>query len=389
MTGRSAQLASIIRTDLRRLARDKVALFFIAVLPFIVILALGSFVGDAGDGVQVAVVDLDQSDRSAELRDRVAAEDRVNVAVGSDERVARRDLQLGFYSGVLVIPSGYGDDLAGGSAEVRFLVDRTRATSELAVEAVSTAVDELGRAVAVIELLADQGIEEPADRVTAAESVLEASPVVVEVMGDDRPGGSSLAFVAGGQLLLFMFVNSLAAGAALIEMRRFGVAQRLLSGPLDAGDIVTGVALARLLVAVTFGGVVAALAVVIYDVEWGSLAVLAGVIVLFALVSTGAATLIGAALDDPDAATSVGIPVGLALAALGGCMFPIWIAPDAIQLASKILTPHAWAVDALMSASFDGSGVGDLWTNFAVLTLWAVVLLAAGRLLAQRRLRTA
>jgi ABC-2 type transport system permease protein len=387
MTRRMRQLWTIVRTDLVRLVRDRTALFFIAVLPFVVILALANFVTDGDDAVRVAIVDADRSDESAALAERLGAAVDVDVDVASDERDVRRDLQLGRIDGAVLLPAGFGEALGSPETQVVLLVDRSRTSSALVDEAVDGALAELGNRRAVADALGGAGVADPDAVVGQIE--LSASLVSVELVGEEGPGGSTLTFVAGGQLLLFMFVNSLAAGAALIEMRRLGVAHRVLSGPMDAGDIVTGVALARLLVAVVFGAVVAVLAVVVYDVDWGSLAVLGAVIGLFALVSAGGATLIGAVLDDPDAATTVGIPVGLAMAALGGCMFPIWLAPDAIQVLSKVLTPHAWALDALMSASFDGAGAAELWTNLLVLCAWAAVLLFAGRLLARRRLRRA
>lgn len=389
MTGRAGQLLAIVRTDLVRMGRDRLALFFIAVLPFIVIVALGSFVTDTDVDVRLAVVDLDGSADAEQLLQQLAEQDGLVLEKMDEERDARRELQLDRVNGLVIVPEGYGRELSRGSGEVILVVDRARATAPLVTAAVNAAVDRLGRRLAVSSLLDAQGVDDAPRRAAQAEVGFRGSEVAVELIGADRPGGSTLTFVAGGQLLLFMFVNSLAAGAALIEMRRLGVAHRLLSGAVDAGDIVTGIALARLLVAVVFGGVVATLAVVIWGVDWGSTSVVVAVVALFALVSAGAATLIGAVLDEPDAATSVGIPVGLALAALGGCMFPIWLAPEVVQVVSKVVTPHAWALDALMAASFDGADLVELWPNLAVLALWAAALLGAGRVLARRRLRTA
>lgn len=387
MTTRVGQLLTIVRTDLVRLGRDRLALFFIAVLPFIVIVALGSFVTDADAEVRLAVVDLDGSVHADELREELGVQAGVALERMDEERQARRDLQLDRVNGVVVIPEGYGEGLSEGEAAVALVVDRSRAAATQVTGTVGATIDRLGRQQAVSALLDERGVVDAAGRIARVEADLRSSEVTVELIGTEQQGGSTLTFVAGGQLLLFMFVNSLAAGAALIEMRRLGVAHRLLSGPVDAGDLVTGIALARLLVAGLFGAVVATLAVVLWGVDWGNVPVLVTVVILFALISTGAATLIGAVLDEPDAATSVGIPLGLAMAALGGCMFPIWLAPDIIQVLSKVLTPHAWALDAILSASFAGAGLAETWQNLLVLSVWAAVLLATGRTLARRRLR--
>jgi ABC-2 type transport system permease protein len=156
---------------------------------------------------------------------------------------------------------------------------------------------------------------------------------------------------------------------------------------VDAGDVLMGMGVARFGVAAGLAALIVALSVVVYDVDWGSWAVLVSVVALFGLVSAGASALIGAVFDEPDSATSVGIPLGLGMAALGGCMFPLFLAPQAMQVLAKVLTPHAWAVEALLDSSYDGAGLGEVWPNLVVLALWAAVLLGLARVLARRKLR--
>ena len=378
---------TVARSDLRRLGRDRVALFFVCVLPFILIVAIGSFVPKADVNLVVGVVRLDDSPQA---RDLVAAIDRakgVEVVAATDRRDAERDARIGRLNAVIVVPAGYGAAVARGNATVDVAVDPTSASASLVRSTMAKVIGARSTRLTVLSVLEAKGVADAAPIAEQAAAGLQPSKVVVRTLGTTGLTTTSYAFVAAGEMLLFMFVNSLAAGSAFIEMRRLGVLGRVLAGPVDGGDVLTGIGLARFGVATALAAVIIVLARVAYGIDWGSVAVVASVVVLFALVCAGASTLIGALFDEPDAATSVGIPVGLGMAALGGCMFPLFLAPPAMQVAAKVLTPHAWAISALVDSSYSGAGVAELWPNLVVLAAWAIVLTVLGRSLARRKIR--
>lgn len=376
----------VVANDLRRLTRDRLALFFVAVLPFVLIVAIGSFIPPEDVDVVLAVVDQDGSPATADLLEALRADDSIQLETGYDRRGAERDVRIQTVSAAIVLPEGFGAHLAAGSATIEVLADPASSSASLVQSALSEAVGEQAELLTVQRELTAAGATDPAAIAEQAVAATEGSAVDVTVVGDES-SGSNYAFVAGGQMILFMFVNSLTAGAGFIEMRRLGILGRARAGPVDAGDMLFGLGVSRFLIATGLAVMITVLAALVYDVEWGSLAVLGSVIVLFGLVSAGASTLIGALFDEPDAAVSVGIPVGIGMAALGGCMFPLFLAPEAMQVAAKILTPHAWAVDAILGTAYDGKGLGQLWTNLAVLALWAVVLTALARTMTARRTR--
>jgi ABC-2 type transport system permease protein len=381
-------MAAVAANELRRLGRDRLGLFFILVLPFVLIIAIGSFIPDADVSVVVAVVDRDRSASSAELIEALGGVDGVEVRTGFDRREAERELRIQQLSGVLVLPEGFGEAVVDEGATVEVVVDPASSSARLVQSTVADLLQERSAQLAVTGVLRGAGVAEADARAVAAEALaqLEASEVDLRVLGS-TDGQSNYAFVAAGQMILFMFVNLLAAGAGFIEIRRLGILGRITAGPVDAGDVLAGMGVARFFVATGLAALIVALSVLVYDVDWGSRSVLASVVVLFGLVSVGASALIGAVFDQPDSATSVGIPLGLGMAALGGCMFPLFLAPEAMQVLAKVLTPHAWAVEALLDSSYDGAGLGEVWENLVVLALWAAVLLGLARVLARRNLR--
>ena len=66
--------------------------------------------------------------------------------------------------------------------------------------------------------------------------------------------------------------------------------------------------------------------------------------------------------------------LGLALGALGGCMIPFQVMPDAMQSFARLI-PHSWALLGLQSLMRSGGGIEPVLPNLAVLAGFAVVLL--------------
>ena len=87
--------------------------------------------------------------------------------------------------------------------------------------------------------------------------------------------------------------------------------------------------------------------------------------------------LMGALFDNDEQAGSMGVFLGLGLAALGGCMVPMEIFPDTmVQIAH--LTPHAWGLDGFSELIRRGGDITSIVTELAVLTAFAVALLSIG-----------
>ena len=165
--------------------------------------------------------------------------------------------------------------------------------------------------------------------------------------------------------------------SALIETRRLGVTRRMLASPATTQQIVAGEALGRFGVALLQSAFIVGATALLFGLDWGSWTATAAIVASFALVATAAALFIGALVSNENQASAVGISLGLALAALGGCMVPLEVFPDAIRTVAHV-TPHAWAVDAFTEVLQRGGGLGQIGLELAVLLLYGVALLAAG-----------
>ncbi len=177
------------------------------------------------------------------------------------------------------------------------------------------------------------------------------------------------------QLLLFVFLTSLTASAALIQTRQLGLARRMVATPTSVGTILIGESLGRLAVALLQGVFIMIGTLVLFGVDWGQPLGAVIIVVTFALVGSGAAMLMGSLFSNDQQASGVAVMLGLGLAALGGCMIPLVVfevfAPTLWRVAH--ITPHAWALEAFDALIVDDGTVIDILPFVAILLGYAVV----------------
>ena len=104
----------------------------------------------------------------------------------------------------------------------------------------------------------------------------------------------------------------------------------------------------------------------LFGVRWGDPAAVAAIVLTFALVSGGAAMIVGSLASNPSQAGALGPALGLLFGLLGGAMVPAEIFPDTMRTLSH-LTPHAWAVEALRSLGEPGTGIVSVAPQLTVL----------------------
>jgi ABC-2 type transport system permease protein len=375
---------------LRRLARDRLALFFLVLLPVVIIAIIGITFGDAASGrLPVGIADEGAGPLGDELRAALAASPALDPRAYDDTDALAKAVRRGVVSAGVVLPAGYDQALrAGRAAQVTFVVDRTRPAPAPVRSAVAAVVARQAAEVKAARFAADNA-EVPFDTALARARVLAASQEQVRVEAttiggreDALPTGFN--YTAPANLVLFVFITSLAGAAGLIEARRLGVTRRMLATPTTASTILFGEALSRFAVALLQGMIIFLVGWLVFGVDWGDPPAALLLVVTFALVGTGVGMLLGSVLRNAEQATSIGPPVGIALGMLGGCMWPLAIVPQPMRVVGHLF-PQAWAMDAFIALIAKGEGIGGIARQLAVLAAFAVALLA----LATWRLRRA
>lgn len=375
---------------LRRLARDRLALFFLVLLPVVIIAIIGITFGDAAsERLPVGIADEGAGPLGDELRAVLDASPALDPRAYDDTDALGKAVRRGVVSAGVVLPAGYDQALrAGRAAEVTFVVDQTRPAPAPVRSAVSAVVARQAAEVKAARFAADNaGV--PFDTALARARALSALPEQVRVEAatiggreDALPTGFN--YTAPANLVLFVFITSLAGAAGLIEARRLGVTRRMLATPTTTSTILFGEALSRFAVALLQGMIIFGVGWLVFGVDWGDPPAALLLVVTFALVGTGVGMLGGSVLRNAEQATSIGPPVGIALGMLGGCMWPLAIVPQPMRVVGHLF-PQAWAMDAFIALIAKGEDIAGIAVQLAVLAAFAVALLA----LATWRLRRA
>jgi ABC-2 type transport system permease protein len=373
------KVVEIGRINLLRQVRDRSDLFFVFVLPTIIIVALGLQFGGMSQ-VRLGVVAPTGDAAAAALVDQIRGDGKLldvrTVATADELRglVERGRLEAG-----VIIPDGFSASLNGSSPVSVTYLATAGALANGVRAPIDAAVARLAAITTAARVAAGSGGDVAAAR-PVAESLYDTVPGVTidaRIIGNPGmfAGFSAFTFGASTQLVLFTFLTSMTAAGRLVWSRRMGVSRRMISTPTSMATIVAGEALGRFGVAMLQAGYIVAVSALVFGVTWGDPLAAAALIGLFGIIAAGIALLVGALARTPDQASSLGVFVGLAMGALGGSMIPFQIMPPLMQNVARLL-PQSWTLLGIQSLIRDGGGIASVAPNLAVLAVWAVGVMA-------------
>ncbi|MFI4972343.1 MAG: ABC transporter permease [Hyphomicrobiales bacterium] len=367
-------------TNLRRTFRVRTNAFLIFVFPLFLILILGETFG-SGSAARVGLTSGGSGPLSRALvsaLERIPSMQIVSVGdVGSlQSQVERGNLDAG-----IVIPSDYDAVIRDGRSVVVSYIARPAGSAQQLGETIRGVVAKQSALLGAAQFAVADGSATTFDTGLASATQTSASvpsiSVTQTIVGKSAFSQSIGQFEVGAwtQLLLFVFLSALTAGSVgLIESRRLGLSRRMLSTPTPPATIIGGEVLSRFLVGIIQAAVIIFGSALVFGVKWGQPAGVAAIVIVFTLVSAGAAIFLGALLRNAQQASGVSLILGLGLAAIGGSMVPLQVFPPTMQKIAHI-TPHAWANDAFAQLIANGASITGILPQLGVLTVYAVALL--------------
>jgi ABC-2 type transport system permease protein len=373
---------AIAWTELVRLFRDRSNVFFVLVLPILLVVLIGAGFGGGFDA-RIGVVAPADDPSAAGLVDAIEAADGVTVVRYEDAAVVEDAVGRGRLSAGVLIPAGYDAALREGrTVEVGYL-GRPDASAMSMRAVVRAAIADQATAPTAARVAAEALDGVPSELVEVARLVgTQVAPTQVrtEAVGGDElarefAGLGQFDLGASSQLFLFTFLTALAGGASLIQTRELGVARRMLATATPTSAVLGGQAAGRIGVALLQAAYIVLASWLLFRVDWGDPLATGAVIVLFCLVAGGAGMLVGATFRNDSQAGGVGVGLGIGLAALGGSMVPLEVLPPGVRAVAHV-TPHAWANGAMAEIVRRDGGIGDVALELAVLAAYAALLLA-------------
>ncbi len=368
---------------------------FFLVLPIFFTLALaGGTGGPADNRIRLDVVDQASSPLSVQLLAALNDSQTVNPQLMPLSR-AEDDFSAKRVSAMLVIPPDF--DLAhlaqgnGLALELRQQVNNlnalaaARAVSEAAGR-ISSLVDIANASTAEADRIRpfasqdsqsayfDQALQASQAQVSQAPSRLSvvhgATPEQVEY--DPRANSSA------GQLITWAFVPLLGISAMLAYERQKGTLRRLLTTPTPKAIFLLGTLLGQFFIALLQMLLLVGFGILVMGLNWGhSPAALAVMMVASVLAAAALGTAMGTFVKTESQANGLSIMLGMVMALLGGCWYPIELFPAFVQSAVKVL-PTTWAMQGMLDIVSRGQGLAAVLPPAGVLLGFATVFFAIG-----------
>lgn len=394
------KIIAIIWKDTRLRFTGFIDLLFFLILPIgFIFLLSGGGVGGPGNTddprIPLLLVNADDSTLAAALRDELAASDTVKIQemTASDAAAAFADEDA---PALLTIPAGFADALLAGETAVVHLDTLPNNTNgDAAARAVETAVSTISQPLIAARNATDEAASyRPfaddtaraayfSDSLTLAQDALDTAPQRVvftqpETAITDDNGYSPAAHATSGQLITWVFIPLLGTAGFLALERNRGTLRRLMTTPTSATTYLLGVIGASYLQAIVQMTLLIGFGMLVLNVSWGnSLTGLTMVLLAFGLASVAFGVMLGTFIKTESQASNLSIMLGMSMALLGGCWFPLELFPPTMQTVVKVL-PTTWAMQGLTDLSMRGLGMTAVLPETAVLLGFALVFFIIG-----------
>jgi ABC-2 type transport system permease protein len=371
------KILAVAWNDMRRILRDRQALFWLLVGPVIFVCFFGLLLRDTGPGKPLLrLLDRDEAGYVARALTSVLEQDGIIVR-------AVESIQPGRLT--LVVPEGATRRMAAG--EQVELVLHARSDPGTAEQGLSFAIQRALVAIVLQAHPADVPHSLSAARIRqrlAANTVIR----VVEQAGEGvapEPPPTGFRHSVPAYLVMFLLMNLLASGADIAGERKDGQLRRMAMAPVPHYQIVLGKLAGRFAIGWILMLWLLGLGFVVFRMEWVEHPwALLGFLSLFAFAAAAAGLLIGTLFRDPDKAAAASIWAVILLSPLGGLWWPLEVVGPTLRRIGT-LVPTGWAMQGLSAALNFGAGPLELAPWAAAFAVLGLVCL----LLASRRLRPA
>ncbi len=375
--------------DLKLMFRDRAALVFMLLAPFLLTLGMGfvsgRFSGNSGglSDIPVIIVNLDNEQLGDSLADVFSSEDLAELmepSASSDPEAARRLIDDDQAAAAVIIPEGFTRSIipAEGAVldesfvqpaivKIEVYANPSRPTSAGVVKAI---VDEFmarveeGRTAGMTSIaqLMQAGLVDPQNAESEARTLFEtvdetestAITLKRNTEGAQAVEFDLLAYFAPGMALMFLMYTVSYGGRSILAERSEGTLPRLLTSPTSLAQFLGGKVMGVFFTGAAQVGILIIATTILFGVQWGDPLGIAVLILAAVFAATGWGMLITAFARTPGQVASIGSAVMLIFAILGGSFINLNQMPPFFETISKI-TPNAWGMDGFTTLALGGT----------------------------------
>jgi len=378
----------IARNEWKLLLKEKGTFFWLLGMPILFIVLFGSVLGSVGKSeVTVPYVDNDRSEASKAFLTTV---EEKSGYVLEEKQPADMDELLdkirdGKGTGLLVVPSGFGQSLTGTGGVTSAVELYREATNESVVAPLRAVLENLAngyRETKIASALAAAGMSD-AERENALSAAFS-----IEDRLENGTGYNVITQIVPGYTVMFVFFVIISMLKRFLGDKESGMTARLRSTRMSPLSYLLGMWLAFLVVALIQCSALLAFGHYAYGLQIGDPLAIAVLVVLLCACGTG----IGLALCMFAKSENQGMAFTQLLtmggAVLGGLWFPIDMMPEAVQTISRF-TPQYWAQKGFQDIMLRGAHVDGIGYSLLVLAAVAGAGLGIALLRYRRFIRTA
>ena len=380
-------------TILRFSSRSELLFFLILPIIFTFILAGGTGSQGGDNRIRLLVVDQAQSPLSAQIITELGKSETVRPDVMTLDK-AESEFTARNASTLLVIPVDCDSQtLRTGKIVLDLRQMPNNLNAQAAQRAAQAVLYRLGSAVSiakdsVIEAEKIRPFASDADRQAYFDAALESAQTqmiaapnrVSVVLGGTKdpiqydPRANSSA----GQMITWVFIPLIAISSAFAYERQRGTLRRLLITPTSKGTYLLGTILGNVLWALVQMTLLVTFGTLVMKVHWAdNPAALAVMLAASALAAAAMGTMLGTFVKTDGQASGLSIMLGMVMALLGGCWYPIELFPAVVRNIVKVL-PTTWAMQGMLDILLRGQGVAGILPVAGVLLCFAAVFFVIG-----------
>jgi ABC-2 type transport system permease protein len=386
-------LAIVIKDTIIRFSSISEWLFFL-ILPIIFTVVLAGGTGAPKDNrIILAVTDLAGSPLSAQLISELQNSDVVRPDVKELEE-AEDDLEGRKVSAMLVIPEDFTlENLLKGEMSIDFrqLPNNLNAiASEQAVQAViskiSSSVEIAKSSVALAQQV--RPFTSETDRqayfntaMKQAQEEIKNAPQRMDVQlaaTSDEIEYDPQANSSAGQLITWVFIPLIGISGMFAFERQKGTLRRVLVTPTIKSTYLIGTIVGQVFWALVQMALLIGFGILVMKLQWGqNIPALIVILISSAIAAAALGVMLGAFVKTEGQATGLSIMIGMVMALLGGCWYPIELFPRVVGTITRIL-PTRWAMQGLLDLVLRGQGMAAILPEAGVLLAFAAVFLLIG-----------
>ena len=328
----NSRLLSVIRKEILHIIRDRRTFAIMFLIPIIQLVLLGYAATNDIRRLTTAVYDADRTQQSRQLIEAYRASDyfAIDRSARSEDELAAW-LDSGQIRAGIIIPAGYGDNLAKGkTAQVGFVID---GSDPVVASTAFAASQSVGQA---------QGIKVLQERISALAPGLSGGMTPsIEVRPrvwynpELRSANYMVPAVMG---IILQFLTTLFTALTIVREREQGTIEQLVVTPIKSWELVVGKVVPYIGIAFFNLLEVLILGMILFGVQVrGNVALLLGLSILFLLTTLGMGLFVSSVARTQQESMFMAFLTMLPSIFLSGFFFPLDAMPSWLQAVSYLV----------------------------------------------------